>query len=197
MTDTPGTTSASVVSWISAYWNGLKTKLDVIDPLIYPDLAADAAVHYKDYDIGGLTEAEKTRVQALLICVEAAGMPSLAGWSQERHLTHMKISDKTIQKPITNYDWAIGELCRLLRITLERYLTIRSNSDRSSRYTKVYTTNNAFLAPDLDTRAQVHRDFTLQDKVNNYVPRPNKFNPDYRLDRRQDTDYQQQGGGVI
>jgi hypothetical protein len=180
-------TSTSLLGWISAYWTGLKAKLDVIDPLIYADLAADAAVHVTDFDISNLTIPEKTRVQALLVCVEAAGMPSLAGWSQERHLTDLKIADRTIKKGITNYDWAIGELCRILHITPKQYLTVVSNTDRQSRYTKVYTTNSIYIAPDLDTRAQIHRDYTLWDKRNRYVIRPNPNNQNVQIDdSRQD-----------
>ena len=177
-------TSATISGWISAYWNGLQSKLDAIDPLLYSDLVADAAVHIQDFDISNLTVPEKVRVQALLICIEAGGMPSLAGWSQERHLTGLKIADRTIKKDLTNYDWTIGELCRILKITPKQYQTVTSNTDRQSRYTQVYTTNSIFLAPDLDTRAQVHRDYTLQDKVEDYQVRPNEYNSTGRLDNR-------------
>jgi len=176
--------TVAVDSWISAYWTGLRTKLDVIGSTLYTDLVDDAAVHINDFDISNLTAAEKVRVQALLVCVEAGGMPSLAGWSQERHLTGLKIADRTVKKDITNYDWAIGELCRILKITPKQYQTVVSNTDRESRYTQVYTTSSIFLAPDLDTRAQVHRDYTLQDKVEDYQVRPNEYNSTGRLDNR-------------
>jgi hypothetical protein len=177
--------SSSVDSWVSVYWSGLKAQMDLIDTSLYADLVADAAIHINDFDISTLTTAEKTRVQALMICIETAGMPGLAGWSQERHLTGLKIADRTWKKDITNYDWAIGELCRILKITPKQYLTIVSQTDRLSKYGTLYTTNSAYLAPDLDQRAQVHRDYTLSEKRADYVAnqvKPNRYNLDSRGD---------------
>jgi hypothetical protein len=150
--------------WVKVYWSNLETQLGAIDGDLFDALVSDAAVHLNDFDISNLTASEKVRVQALMVCIEAGGFPSLSGWSQERHLTGLKIADRTIKKDIANYDWAIGELCRILKITPKQYQSVVSNFDRQTRYTQVYTTNSIFLAPDLDTRAQVHRDLLYKKK---------------------------------
>ena len=157
-------TSATISGWISAYWNGLQSKLDAIDPLLYSDLVADAAVHIQDFDISNLTVPEKVRVQALLICIEAGGMPSLAGWSQERHYDTLKIDKRTWSKKGI-MDQFLGELKYLLPDWTDSSMA----AIRSAQF-PLTKTDSIYLAPKLDHRSEeTFRDRDPVDIKNDYI----------------------------
>jgi len=153
-------TAATVTSYVSAYWSGLKAALDVVDTAIYTDLAANAAVTLELFDHSFLTTAQENQAQALLICIDAAGMPGIGGWSPERHYSKLKIADRTWTNT-EGKDWAVGELCRLLKITFKEYMA-KTSTQRQANYTKTLT-NTYFIGGDLDQRGKLFRDYSLDD----------------------------------
>lgn len=161
-------TAATVADWVNVYWSGLKTQLDTLNSSLYTELASDAAADVTKYDTGHLTANQLVRLQALLVCVECGGMSGLGGWSQERHLMGLKIADRTWKKDSQSpMDVWIGELCRLLKITQKQFLTL-SSSTRAAKY-NLYKTNSVYLAPPLDNRPSLGKDYDLQDARDEYT----------------------------
>jgi len=152
--------AATVENYTKIYWTGLVAQLDAIDTALYDDLAANAAVTLELFDHSFLTAAQINQAQALLICVECAGAPSLAGYSQERHFSDLKIADRKMSK-LSGLDWSIGEFCRLLKITPQEF-NAKTSAVREAQF-KLYRTNAIYLAPDLDGRGRVFKDFDPQD----------------------------------
>lgn len=153
--------AADVDSYIKMYWNGLEEQIGLIDSSIYDDLKANAAITITQFDTSHLTTAQLNQAQALLVIIDAAGAPSLAGWSMERHYQGIKVYDRSWKKDLTNYDWSIGELCRLLKIT-PKELNSKTSTQRAAQYNK-YRTSSVYIAPQLDSRPQVFRDYDLED----------------------------------
>lgn len=153
-------TAATVEKYVAAYFPGLKTSLDAIDSALYTDLAANAAVTITYFDTSFLTTAQLNQGQALLICIDGAGIPSVAGWSMERHFSKRKIYDQNWEKT-EGLDLFIGEFCRVLHITLKEF-NAKTSTQRASIYSKSKT-NSIYLSPALDGRAQVYKDFEVTD----------------------------------
>ncbi len=153
-------TVATVASYVKMYWSGLKEQLDLIDSAIYADFAANATVSLELFDHSFLTSAQVNQAEALLICVEAAGSPSISGNSSERHFDTLKIYDRTMKK-ISGLDWSIGEFCRLLKITLSEF-NAKTATTRANQYT-LHKSSSIYLAPDLDSRGKVFKDYELSD----------------------------------
>lgn len=144
--------AATVDLWTETYWPGLKTQLDVISADLYSALKASAAAEILNYDTSRLTADQILRAQALLICVPSAGMPGLAGWSEERHQKTLKIDTRTWTKT-EGLDAFIGEL--------KNYLPAWTDNNAKATNDKIFTvfkTNSIFLAPKMDQRDQVFRD---------------------------------------
>ncbi len=154
-------TVATVDHYVEAYFSGLKTNLDAIDSALYADLVANAAVNILNYNTGHLTTAQLNQAQALLVCIDAAEMPSVAGFSQEKFFDSLKIYDRTMKK-VSGLDWATGAFCRLLNITLKEFNS-KSATSRAANYTKTRTNLIYLPGTDLDQRARVFKDFDLED----------------------------------
>jgi hypothetical protein len=168
-------TVATIDNYVSVYWSTLKASLDAIDEAIYDDLVANAAVTIELFDYSFLTAAQINQAQALLVCIDAGGMSSVAGFSQERHYNKLKIYDRTWQndEKIDNF---IGEFCRLLKITVKEYNS-KTSATRSAIYTKTKS-NSIFLSGDLDQRGKAFKDYELSDVATDRksYPLDNRYN---------------------
>lgn len=153
---------ATVDLWAEVYWPGLKAQLDLISTDLYGALKTSAAAEILNYDTSRLTADQILRVQALLICVPSAGMPGLAGWSEERHQKTLKIDTRTWTKT-EGLDAFIGELRTYLPAWTDK--NIKTTNDKIFQ---VFKTNSIFLAPKLDQRDQVFRDKELADERTNW-----------------------------
>jgi len=138
--------------WIKAYWPELESSLGVISNTIgggydlLAELIDETATKISYYDTTGKSASEILRARALMVCVEAAGMPGIAGYEEQRHYKTLKIMDRTWQKE-EGIDQFVGELRRIL----PEY----TRSD-SAKYTTISGTkaivNSLFTATRLDQR---------------------------------------------
>jgi hypothetical protein len=174
--------AATVANYLDVYFPGAKTQLDVISTSLYTELVANAAASLEFFNHDFLTDSQIVQAQALLVAIDCGGMPGLAGWSQERHYQKLKVADRTWSNTDTK-DWAIGEFCRLLKITLPEY-TAKTSTVREAQF-NVYKTNSLFISEHpLDQRARVFRDYELDDsrteqeanpRIKNYYPLDNRY----------------------
>ncbi|MCK9458843.1 MAG: hypothetical protein M0R80_04325 [Proteobacteria bacterium] len=151
---------SSIDSYISAYWTGLRTSLDAINPSLYTDLVANAAVVLETFDHDFLTLSQINQAQALLVCINASEFLSIGGNSNDKYYSSWKVYDRSLKKDI-GMDPFTGAFCRLLKITFKEY-TSKTSAARSAIYIKTKS-NSVYLAPSMDQRAQVFKDYTLED----------------------------------
>jgi hypothetical protein len=166
---------SSIDSYVSVYWTGLRTSLDAINPSLYTDLVANAAATLEQFDYSFLTAAQINQAQALLVCIDAAEFSSIAGNSQDKYYSSLKIYDRTMKKDI-GLDSFTGSFCRLLKITLKEFNS-KTSTARSAIYSKIKS-NSIFLSGDLDQRGKVFKDYDLDDKVSDRkaYPLDNRYN---------------------
>jgi hypothetical protein len=112
------TSSADVSGWVAAYWPELEVTMDAISTIVgsvdlFAELVTETATSILSYDITNKSSSEVLRARALMVCVEAAGMPGIAGWEEQRHYNTLKIMDRTWKKE-EGLDHFIGELQRIL-----------------------------------------------------------------------------------
>ena len=157
-------TSPAVADWVSAYWGGLETQLNAINADIFDALVADAADMILLYTRSHLTANQILRAQALMVCIAAGGMPSLAGWSQERHYDTLKIDKRTWSKKGI-MDQFLGELKYLLPDWTDSSMA----AIRSAQF-PLTKTDSIYLAPKLDHRSEeTFRDRDPVDIKNDYI----------------------------
>ena len=161
---------ASVSNWVKVYWPELEDSFDTISSSIgngynlFAELVNETAFKIGFYDTSGKSTSEILRARALMVCVEAAGMPGIAGYEEQRHYKTLKIMDRTWTKE-EGIDQFVGELLRIL----PEY----TRSD-SSKYTTISGTkaivDSVFTATRLDQRSSPYteRDIgVLRDLWNN------------------------------
>jgi hypothetical protein len=112
------TSNADVAGWIAAYWPELEASLDAISTIVgsvdlFNELITETATSILAYEVTNKSSSEILRARALMVCVEAAGMPGIAGWEEQRHYDTLKIMDRTWRKS-EGVDHFIGELKRIL-----------------------------------------------------------------------------------
>ncbi len=157
-----GVVDTDIEYWLAAYWTGLKDSLDDINVALYNDLVANATSTLSLFDTSFLTSSQIVQAKALLICIDAAEFSSVAGNSQEKYYSKLKIYDRTMEKAI-GLDSFTGSFCRLLKITLNEYNS-KTSTVRNVIYTKTRS-NSIYLAPNMDNRGRVYRDYDLVDIV--------------------------------
>lgn len=143
---------ADVAGWVRAYWPELEAALNVISLLVGPncnlfnELIAETATTILSYDVSNKSASEVLRARALMVCVESAGMPGIAGWEEQRHYDTLKIMDRTWRKS-EGLDHFIGELRRIFPAYTKND-TIRSATISNTKA----TVNSAYLHTRLDQR---------------------------------------------
>jgi hypothetical protein len=156
--------TASTEAYLSLYWSGLKAQLDAIDTGLYSDMILSAVKTLDLFDTSFLTAAQLKQACALLICIDCGEMGSLAGNSQEKYFSKLKIYDRTMEGEI-GLDSFTGSFCRLLKITLKEFNSKTLNT-RSSIYKKIRS-DSIYMAPNLDQRGKIFRDYDISE-VRNY-----------------------------
>lgn len=112
------TSVADVSGWVKVYWPELEAALDVISTTLgtgydlFAELVTETATSILNYDSTKKSASEILRARALMVCIEAAGMPGIAGFEEQRHYKTLKIMDRTWQKE-QGVDHFIGELLRI------------------------------------------------------------------------------------
>lgn len=152
--------TASTEAYLALYWSGLKAQLDAVDTGLYSDMVMGAVSTLANFDTSFLTAGQIKQAYALLVAIDCGGMSSICGWSQERHYNKLKVYDRTWQND-DKIDWAIGEFCRLLKITLREY-NAKTSTVRTAQYNK-YKTNSIYISMPLDQRGQLFRDYEITD----------------------------------
>ena len=113
------TSLADTGGWVKVYWPELEAALDVISLTVgsgydlFAELVTETATSILGYDTSNKSASEVLRARALMVCVEAAGMPGIAGWEEQRHYDTLKIMDRTWRKT-EGIDHFVGELRRIL-----------------------------------------------------------------------------------
>lgn len=112
-------TDADVSAWVKAYWPELEDALDEISEAIgvgydlFNELILETSASILKYDTTGLSPSAILRAKALMVCIEAAGMPGIPGFEEQRHYDTLKIMDRTWKKS-EGIDHFVGELKRIL-----------------------------------------------------------------------------------
>lgn len=153
---------ASVANWVKVYWPELSTSLTTISATLgtgydlLTELIDETATKISLYDTTGKSPSEILRARALMVCVEAAGMPGIAGYEEQRHYKTLKIMDRTWQKE-EGIDQFVGELKRIL----PEYT--RSDSVKSTTIsgTKAIV-DSVFTATRLDQRNSPYTERSIQ-----------------------------------
>ncbi len=144
--------AATVDDYIKAYWSTLEASLDAIDTDLYDDLKTSAAAKILNYNIDHLTTQEKIIAEALIVCVDAAGFSSIAGFSDSRHFASQKIDKMSVTKT-EGSDHFLGELRRYIpEYGKDSSTTTRANISQS------YRTNNYYIGKKLDMRDEPFRE---------------------------------------
>jgi hypothetical protein len=139
------TANVTVDGFLGAYWPGLSTELAALDAALLTALKAIATSELSYFSTDELTDDDKTQIQALIICREAAGMPAINGWEQGRYLTSLKIGNRTYQKKDDKDRW-IGEIER----KLAKCRDTRGDAKKIADYSVLVRRPGAHVAPSLD-----------------------------------------------
>jgi hypothetical protein len=150
--------TASTEAYLSLYWSGLKAQLDAVDTGVYSDLVYNAVESLDNFNTSHLSSAQVKQAVALLVCIDCSEMSGLAGWSQEKYFDSLKIYDRTMKKE-SGLDHFTGSFCRLLKISLKEFNT-KTSAQRAEIYEKTRS-DTIYLAPDLDQRGKVFKDYDL------------------------------------
>jgi len=142
VTPVTATGSISIDVYIDAYWSGLRTALNDLDTSLLTSLKAQATAQLGKYDTSSLSTDELYAVNALIVCIEAAGMSALSEWSEDRHYSQTVAK---LNKPASIDPW-IGEFNR----KMARCRYSGEDGAKAARFAHKWRRPSVHLAPRLD-----------------------------------------------